>query len=92
MNIRINHNTYITADDACFTLHYKSEEFFFKSFDLLVSKLFNITMANSQTESIQELVNEIKEFKTMIYGLYAVSGLYPEIKSKTNKYTGVYYE
>jgi len=91
MNIRINSKARIYSLSNCFVLEYKAEEFFFKSFDLLVTKLFNLCMLDNQAEDVSELVNSIKEFKDTIYGLYAVSGMYPEIKTKTTEFTGVLY-
>jgi len=48
-------------------------------------------MMDSRAESVSELANAVKEFKDMIYGIYAVSGMYPEIKKNTALFTGVHY-
>lgn len=91
MNIRINSKTRIYSTSNCFVVEYDESEYYFKSFDLMVTKLFNLCMLDSSCESVTELANTVKEFKDMIYGLYAVSGMYPEIKSKVKEYTGVLY-
>lgn len=91
MRININKDVCIYTSDNCFVLSHKGEEFYYKSFDLLLSKLTNIIAMSDDITSISELVNIMKDLRDMIYGLYAVSGLYPEIKFKTNKYTGVNY-
>jgi len=91
VDIRINSKTRIYSLSSCFVIEYKSEEFYFKSFDLLVSKLLNLCMLDSSCKTVSELANAVKEFKDMIYGIYAVSGMYPEIKKNTALFTGVHY-
>lgn len=91
MRIKVNKDICIYTTDNCFVLSHKEEEFYYKSFDLLLSKLTNIIAMSDEITSIEELVNTMKELRDMIHGLYTVSGLYPEIKSKFNKYTGVNY-
>lgn len=91
MRIKVNKDVCIYTTDNCFVLSHKEEEFYYKSFDLLLSKLTNVIASDEKITSIEELVNAMKELRDMIHGLYAVSGLYPEIKSKFNKYTGVNY-
>ena len=91
MRIKVNKDVCIYTIDNCFVLSHKEEEFYYKSFDLLLSKLTNVIASDEKITSIEELVNTMKELRDMIHGLYAVSGIYPEIKFKTKKYTGVNY-
>ena len=89
MRVNVNKDVCIYSAKNCFVLVHKGEEFYYKSFDLLLSKLTNIIAMSEEINSIEELVNTMKDLKDMIHGLYAVSGMYPEIKSKFNQYTGV---
>lgn len=91
MNITINELISINTEDNCFVLVVGDNSYYYKSFDLLLTRMVRELIIKSDLDTIAELVNTMKEIKDMIYGIYSVSGMYDDIKMNNRKYTGVGY-
>ena len=91
MRIEFSKNVIITSSKGCFVLEYHNQEYVYKSFDLLLISLLNKDLADSEADGVEELVNQIKEFKDFVYGIFAVSEYGEYIKSANKEYTGVDY-
>ena len=91
MNIKINDNIYITNDDTCFILMINQEPLYYKTLDRVFLRIMNELLLQSDVDSVISLKNKLDELYSMIYGVFGVSGMYPDLKVKQSKYTGVRY-
>ena len=91
MNIIINDLISISTEDNCFVLIVGIDRYYYKSFDLLLTRMVRELIIKSDLDTVAELVNTMKEINDMIYGIYSVSGMYDDIKMNNRKYTGVGY-
>jgi hypothetical protein len=64
---------------------------YYKSLDLLLKSVVKEELKDTELDTVERLMKKLDDLNSLVYGLYAVSGMYPEIKFKTGKYTGVNY-
>lgn len=88
MNINLGDAT-VKNDGICFILEMNGQESYYKSFDLLLFAYVNKRVVVSNAESVDDLLTVMKDIRDMIQGLFSLSGMYPEIKSKFGKFVGV---
>ena len=91
MRIEFSRNVIIRSDNGCFILDYYGEELVYKSFDLLLFSLLNKTLVNSESESVEQIIMEIREFKDFVYGIFAMSDYGEYIQRMNREHTGVDY-
>ncbi len=91
MNIKINDRISIGSDKTCFILTIDNEQNFYKTMDRLLLRVMNEEMLHSEATSIDSLKKKLDDLYTLIYAIYGISGMYPDIKTKQSKYSGVYH-
>ena len=91
MDVRISERIRVYTDSNCFMLCLDDMEIPYKSFDLLLCRVVREELSNDEIVTIGDLKKRLDDLHSLVYGLYTVSGMYPEIKMKTRKYTGVGY-